>query len=87
MLIFYGEVGKLIVHTNFFCNRLNDDILHIYFSCNISKEFWPKVVTYAYFIVPNVTVLNQFDIIFGPSLFKINYLSFIVLAAKYHIHG
>ena len=37
--------------------------------------------------MPNITVLNQFDIIFGPISFENELLSFIVLAAKHHIHG
>ena len=69
-----------------FCNTVNDDIIHIYYSCNVSKEFWSKVATYTHLIMPNVTVLNQFDIIFGPISFENELLSFIVLAAKHHIH-
>ena len=69
-----------------FCNTVNDDIIHIYYSCNVSKEFWSKVATYTHLIMPNVTVLNQFDIIFGPISFENELLSFIVLAEKHHIH-
>ena len=69
-----------------FCNTVNDDIIHIYYSCNVSKEFWSKVATYTYLIMPNVTVLNQFHLIFGPISFENELLSFIVLAAKHHIH-
>ena len=37
--------------------------------------------------MPNVTVLNQLNIIFGPISIEKESLSFIVLAAKHHIHG
>ena len=37
--------------------------------------------------MPNITILNQFDIIFGPISFENELLSFIVLAAKHHIRG
>ena len=73
-------------HCNF-CNSVNDDIIHIYYSCNVSKEFWSNFATYAHLIMPNVIVLNQFDIIFGPIIFENELSSFIVLAAKHHIHG
>ena len=51
------------------------------------KEFWSKVAACVRPIKPNVTIVNQFDIHFGPFCFQNELLSFIVLAAKRHIHG
>ena len=84
--MYLKKVGLLENDLCSLCGELNENIQHVFFYCNKSKNLWFRLEQFIYDKINKDIVFNLKDILFGLPSDAFNPVNFIVLVSKVYIY-